>query len=141
MHEHRVAHRYVIAHVVPVLLHKFIPRDCQRHNIMMDGSPLFPRFHHPIKNMRNFEFTSRAKYHQRTAHPVKYYLVDFGISQHYEPFDTPPLEDLILGGDRTLPEFRLKIYRCDPFATDIYYLGNLFASACIQVCSSLTTLI
>ena len=51
---------------------------------MMDMSPMFPKFHHPVDDMKNFEYTGPAKYYERTAHPVKYFAVDFGISQRYE---------------------------------------------------------
>jgi len=98
----------------------------------MDASPIFPNFHHPISDMKNFEFTGPAKYCQRTSRPVKYFLVDFGIARRYEPFDTPPLEDIILGGNKTLPEHRLKINPCNPFAVDIYYLGSLLSTTCIE---------
>jgi hypothetical protein len=83
--------------------------------------------------MKNFEWTGPAKYYQRTARPVKYFIVDFGISRRYESLDPPPLEDLILGRNRSLPEYRLKIDPCNPFATDIYYLGSLFAKNFIEV--------
>jgi hypothetical protein len=99
----------------------------------MDASPMFPKFHHPVNNMMNFEYTGPAKYYQRTARPVKYFVVDFGIARRYQSLDIPPLEDLILGGNKTLPEHRLKIDPCDPFATDIYYLGSLFETTCIKV--------
>jgi hypothetical protein len=99
----------------------------------MDASHMFPKFHHPVNNMKNFEYTGFAKYYQRTERPVKYFVVDFGIARRYEPSDTPPLEDLILGGNKDLPEHRLKIDPCDPFATDIYYLGSLLETTCIEV--------
>jgi hypothetical protein len=105
----------------------------------MDASPMFPNFHHPVKNMKNFEFTGPAKYYQRTARPVKYIIIDFGISRRYEPSDKPPLEYLIRGGNKTLPESRLGIDPCDPFAADIYYIGSLLKTTCIEVRSLSST--
>ena len=99
----------------------------------MDASPMFPNFHHPVKDMKNFEYTGPAKYYQRTARPVKYFFIDFGIARRYESLDPPPLEDLVLGGNKSLPEYRLKIDPCNPFPTDIYYLGSLFATTFIEV--------
>jgi len=115
IHEHNVAHR-----------------DYHILNTMMDASPMFPKFHHPVKDMKNFEFTGPAVYFQRTARPVKYFVVDFGISRRYDSVNPSPLEDLILGGNRSLPEHRLKIDPCNPFATDIYYLGSLFATTFME---------
>ncbi|KAF8870843.1 kinase-like domain-containing protein [Infundibulicybe gibba] len=88
--------------------HRVAHRDCQAPNIMMDAEPIGSVSH----------FT-------RTQRPVKYYFIDFGISRHYEPSEVPPLEDPIWGGDKTVPEFQFSDGPCDPFPTDIYYLGNL----------------
>ncbi|KAJ8509304.1 hypothetical protein ONZ45_g8518 [Pleurotus djamor] len=56
--------------------------------------------------------------------PVRYYLADFGLSRKYRPEDRPPLEDVIVGGDKTVPEFAT-MDACDPFPTDVYTAGNL----------------
>jgi hypothetical protein len=56
--------------------------------------------------------------------PIKYYFTNFGIFQCYNPDDGPPLEPLILGGNKTFPEFQVSLDPCDPFPTDIYYLSN-----------------
>jgi hypothetical protein len=47
--------------------------------------------------------------------------------QHYDPKDETPLELLICGGAKTVPEFQEEDYDKlgDPFATHIYYLGNM----------------
>ncbi|CAL1706314.1 unnamed protein product [Somion occarium] len=100
-------------------------RDCMNLNIMMDPKPIFPKLYHPAANRRTKDFSGRAKYYTRTVRPVKYYFIDFGISRQYSPDDVHPLEDPILGGDKTVPEFQNSNAPCDPFATNIYYLGNL----------------
>ncbi|KAG6835589.1 hypothetical protein H0H93_016719 [Arthromyces matolae] len=62
----------------------------------------------------------------RTFKPVKYYLIDFGLSKVYQPEDPPFLKHPPWGGDKTVPE----VYGspdappCDPFAVDVYCLGN-----------------
>ena len=102
-------------------------------NVMMDVSPMFPKFHHPVDDMMNFEYPGPAKYYESTARPVKYFVMDFGISWRYEPSDIPPMEEIIFGGNKTLPEHRLGIDPCNPFAADIYCLGSLVEAICIEV--------
>jgi hypothetical protein len=43
------------------------------------------------------------------------------------------LEPPIHGADRTVPEFQDSHASCDPFATDVYYLGNVFRMDFIHV--------
>ncbi|KAJ7088720.1 kinase-like domain-containing protein [Mycena belliarum] len=114
LHDHNIAHR-----------------DLNGLNIMMEGSKMFPDGwspHHPKLN-RDF-YSGRARLYTRTQRPPKYYIIDFGISRQYDTRDPPPLEDPHRGGDKSVPEFQLTEAGeapepCDPFPTDIYYLGNL----------------
>jgi len=111
MHHHHVAHR-----------------DCNYNNVMMDGSHLYPHGFHPDILHQDFKPNSysHATHYTRTRLPVKYYFIDFGLSRQYDPTKGPPMEEVIQGGDKTVPEFAIPgNYFCDPFATDIYYLGNL----------------
>jgi hypothetical protein len=101
-------------------------------NTMMDANPLYPIPYHPCETNMRRDFKGRAKHKTRTQRPVKYYLVDFGISRRYGP-DTIPLEDPIWGGDKTVPEFQTSDEPCNPFPTDIYYLGNLIRTNFIKV--------
>ncbi|KAJ7263240.1 kinase-like domain-containing protein [Mycena haematopus] len=107
MHKHNIAHR-----------------DCADNNIMMDGASLYRIPFHPITQNRKRDYS--GKVHSsltRTQHPVKYYLTDFGLSRRYKPEQRPPLEPTVRGADKTAPEMVLDA--CDPFPTDVYYLGNL----------------
>jgi len=115
IHEHHVAHR-----------------DCMNLNIMMDPRPLFPNLYHPQAENRSLDYKKRAKYYTRTTHPTKYYFIDFGLSRKYNPDDGPPREDPIRGGDKTVPEFHRSDDPCDPFPTDIYYLGNMIREDFLQ---------
>ncbi|KAJ7238565.1 kinase-like domain-containing protein [Mycena haematopus] len=106
MHKHNIAHR-----------------DCSFPNILMDGAPLYRTPFHPITQDRKRDYS--GKVHPsltRTQHPVKYYIADFGLSRRYKPEERPPLEPTVRGGDKTAPEMALDA--CDPFPTDVYYLGN-----------------
>ncbi|KAJ7246812.1 kinase-like domain-containing protein [Mycena haematopus] len=107
MHHHHVAHR-----------------DCNSNNIMMDGAPLYPKGFHPQDQKRTPDFKSNASHYARTRLPVKYYFIDFGLSRRYDPANGSPLEPIILGGDKSPPEHS-NPGDCDPFPTDIYFLGNL----------------
>ena len=101
---------------------------------MMDASPLFAVPFHPIRQTvrRDFKGPAEASY-TRTERPVKYYIIDFGLSIRYDSVDPPPSEVPVLGGDKSVPEFKgddpskrygglSKPY--NPFPTDVYCLGN-----------------
>ncbi|KAJ7267694.1 kinase-like domain-containing protein [Mycena haematopus] len=110
MHQHHVAHR-----------------DCNSNNIMMDGAHLYPRGFHPQEQNYTPDYKSKNPPHYtRTRLPVKYYFIDFGLSRRYDPWPAsgPPLEPIILGGDKSPPEHS-QAGDCDPFPTDIYFVGNL----------------
>ncbi|KAK0209765.1 hypothetical protein IW262DRAFT_1244136, partial [Armillaria fumosa] len=56
-----------------------------------------------------------------------YYLIDFGHAHRYDPADGIPSELILQGADRTAPEHLkpVALFECNPFPTDIYYLGNM----------------
>ena len=57
---------------------------------------------------------------------VRYYFIDFGLTRRYDPKDGPPREHPVVGGDKTVPEFKnWNGQLLDPFPTDIYYIGNM----------------
>lgn len=109
------------------------PRDCTGTNIMMDPTGLFPGSFHPVKTDRSRDFRKTATRLTREQKPPTYYLTDFGLSRQYEPQDRPPLEGIIVGGDKTAPEHKNRSGRCDPFPTDVYYLGNVFRTDFLAV--------
>jgi len=97
-------------------------RDCTVNNLMFDPCEMYPEGFHPIQMNRKRNFKGRAKRYTRTERPPRYYLIDFGLSRRYRSRDV--LDEPLRGGDRSAPEHqdgRL----CNPFHTDIYYLGNL----------------
>ncbi|KAI0043012.1 hypothetical protein FA95DRAFT_503631 [Auriscalpium vulgare] len=108
MHERNIAHR-----------------DCTEMNIMLDPSSMYPDSFHPAKRSRRKNFKGKAKYYTRTQRPSKYLFIDFGLSRRYDPAAGPPLDEPLRGGDKTVPEHRDRTKLCNPFFTDIYYLGNL----------------
>ena len=93
---------------------------------MYDPRPLFPDMYHPVQTYRSRDWKGKAKYTTRTEHPVRYYFIDFGLTRRYDPKDGPPREHPVVGGDKTVPEFKnWNGQLLDPFPTDIYYIGNM----------------
>jgi hypothetical protein len=91
---------------------------------------MYPNGFHPIKNNRSRNFEGAAKVYTRTQRPPVYYLIDFGLSRHYISRDET--DEPLRGGDKSAPEHRSR-RRCNPFQTDIYYIGNLVRHEFIEV--------
>ncbi|KAI0364340.1 kinase-like protein [Pilatotrama ljubarskyi] len=112
-------------------------RDIMHRNIMMDPTPLVTETPHPLLDPLSYDTHRKVKYSTRTRHPVKYFFIDFGISRKYPVECTEPREPPIWGGDKTVPEFQHSNEPRDPFATDVYYLGNLIRKDFLEKGSSL----
>ncbi|PBK75025.1 hypothetical protein ARMSODRAFT_502494 [Armillaria solidipes] len=100
-------------------------------NIMMDCSQMYgPESFHPQEQDMKYDFSARARHSSRTEHPPKYYFIDFGLSIHYKPDELPATICAVLGADKSVPEFLAdksqQTPKHDPFAVDVYYLGNAF---------------
>ncbi|KAF8844597.1 hypothetical protein BDN67DRAFT_962981 [Paxillus ammoniavirescens] len=106
-------HRYRVAH-----------RDCMSRNIMMDASGLYVDAFHPVSPLMKRDFSGYARFRTRTQRPTKYLFIDFGLSRRYDPSVVMPLEVPIWGGDKEVPEFQNSNAPCDPFPTDVFYIGN-----------------
>jgi len=97
---------------------------------MLDPSRMYPNGFHPIQINRRRDLRGQAKRFTRTDRPSRYYLIDFGLSQQYSSRNA--LDEPLRGGDKTAPEHQLG-RRCNPFHTDIYYLGNLIRERFLNV--------
>jgi hypothetical protein len=97
---------------------------------MFDPSGMYPRGFHPTQINRSCDFKGKAKRYTRTQRPPRYYLIDFGLSRQYVSRDT--FDEPLRGGDKSVPEHRSREL-CNPFHTDVYYLGNLVRREFIQV--------
>ena len=97
---------------------------------MFDPSEMYPRGFHPTRMDRSRNFKGRAKRYTRTQRPPRYYLIDLGLSRQY--FSRRALDLPLRGGDKSAPEHR-NATRCNPFYTDIYYIGNLVRQEFINV--------
>jgi hypothetical protein len=89
---------------------------------MFDASGMYPKGYHPVQFNRSLKVKGQAKQYTRTARPPRYYLIDFSLSRQYSSRNA--LDEPLRGGDKSAPEHRHG-GRCNPFRTDIYYLGNL----------------
>ena len=97
---------------------------------MFDASRMYPNGFHPVKFNRNRNFKGTAKTYTRTQRPPVYYLFDLSLSRQYTSRDVT--DEILRRGDTSAPEHRLKRC-CNPFQTDIYYIGNLVRHEFIEV--------
>ncbi|CAK5280693.1 unnamed protein product [Mycena citricolor] len=109
MHENFVAHR-----------------DCALLNFVVDPSKLYPQGFHPVAHWMSPTMERGAVTIGRAKCWPSYYIIDFGLSRRYKLDDGPPLEPVRRGADQTPPEHAGSSPEpCNPFPTDIYYLGNM----------------
>ena len=90
---------------------------------MLDPSGMYPNGFHPVKIDRNRNFKGTAKAYTRTQRPPVYYLINFGLSRKYTSRDV--MDEPLRGEDKSAPEHRSGGGHCNPFHTDIYYIGKL----------------
>ena len=128
-----VAHWYVVITLIFLFLIWPTARDCTYGNIMLDPSNMFPESFHLTVIDRSKDFRHKAKWYSRTRRPTRYLLIDFGLSRRYDPANGSPLEKPLRGGDKSAPEHQDRVTPCNPFPTDVYYLGNLVREYYIQV--------
>jgi hypothetical protein len=100
---------------------------------MLDPSNMYPESFHPVEIDRSTDFRRKAKWYSRTRRPTTYLLIDFGLSRRYDPANGPPLDKPYRGGDKSAPEHQDMTRHCNPFPTDVYYLGNLIREDFMQV--------
>ncbi|EIW54109.1 uncharacterized protein TRAVEDRAFT_51834 [Trametes versicolor FP-101664 SS1] len=107
LHSHRIAHR-----------------DIGALNVMMDGRPLYPQGHHPVRTDSSVDAIDQLKPLRRIDHPIKYFYIDFGLSARFPP----GASSLVLGDvgrDAEVPELSWDV-PYDAYKADIHALGNLF---------------
>lgn len=92
---------------------------------MMDASPMYPNGFHPMARSMDATFARSATYFSRTERPPRYYWTDFDLSIKYD-HDGPAHEmEGVQGADGTIPELLRDEYPYDPFAADVYIIGNM----------------
>ncbi|CAK5264373.1 unnamed protein product [Mycena citricolor] len=110
MHENFVAHR-----------------DCVHLNFVVDPAKLFPKGNHPVRPLWDLKYEHLATYVSRASCWPRYYIIDFGWSERYNPKSGLLFEPVVFGGDRSPPEHNTTLppTPCNPFPTDVYTIGNL----------------
>ncbi|KAG6884141.1 hypothetical protein C0993_000978 [Termitomyces sp. T159_Od127] len=100
--------------------------DCKADNFMGDTVSLFKHPPHPSTPYMRRDYRGEVSLStSRTKKPVKYYLIDFGLSKVCRPEDAPHFRPPPWGGDKSVPEFSLPEAKpCDPFPVDVYCMGN-----------------
>ncbi|KAF9077760.1 hypothetical protein BDP27DRAFT_1441790 [Rhodocollybia butyracea] len=107
MHQNNVAHK-----------------DCSINNMVMDAKKMYPDGHHPSRPSRTYDYKKRVRHFSRTLVPPRYYLIDFGFSRKYDSSQERSSEYAILSGGTEPPECKAEA-PCDPFATDVFLVGNM----------------
>ncbi|KAI0077232.1 hypothetical protein K474DRAFT_1675023 [Panus rudis PR-1116 ss-1] len=105
-------------------------RDPAAANIMMDGGPLYPKGHHPVRMDYTPDALFDAPHYSRTERPVKYSFIDFGISSRFKP-GQPRAVVGTKGRDKSPPEMSDDI-PYDPFPLDVFVLGHLYYEEFIE---------
>lgn len=100
---------------------------------MLDPSTMYPESFHPMATHMKRDYSGPVRHFTRTQQPPKYYIIDFGISRKYDPSVPDPKEVPIWGGDKEVPEFQNSNQPCNPFPTDVFYIGNVIMKDFIQV--------
>ncbi|RDX54876.1 hypothetical protein OH76DRAFT_846539 [Lentinus brumalis] len=112
-------------------------RDIHLFNIMMDPAPLLSEVPHPVWKDRSYvEPERKVKRCVRTNHPVRYYIIDFGLSTQFSPGE-PHVAPIVIGGDKSVPEYKNAPGDCNPFHVDVYHLGNMIREDFLQESRSL----
>ncbi|KAJ7068704.1 hypothetical protein C8F01DRAFT_1247197 [Mycena amicta] len=119
LHEHDIAHR-----------------DTHSMNIMLDPRGMYPNGFYPgdiCYKDRSPDFSTRAKFYTRTQRPPRYYWIDYGLSGVFRCSNRSQLRvPYIWGGDKDIPETQKKWTVANPFATDVWWVGNLIQTELIQ---------
>ena len=131
MHEQNVAHRYGPFLLLGRCKFDSLLSDCTANNIMFDPSGMYPVGFHPVKIDLNKNFRGKATAYTRTERPPRYVLIDFGLSRQYTTREV--VDEPLRGGDKSAPEHQQLGELCNPFHTDIYYIGNLVRSEFTRV--------
>ncbi|KAF5376842.1 hypothetical protein D9757_004435 [Collybiopsis confluens] len=99
--------------------------DAKTNNVMMDWYPLYPDPPHSLLSSKRMDWSGPSKPRNRILYPIKYHFIDWNLSRHWDlTSGTPPRLPPGYGGDSSVPEFKINEH-CDPFAVDVYCLGNV----------------
>ena len=101
-------------------------------NIMMEADDMYPKGFHPMGHELSPDFRRPSQPKRRNQSKIKYYFTDFGISRQFESYEKREKVVGFLAQDRTVPELSM-MRPYDPFAVDIYTLGNVYNETLLHV--------
>jgi hypothetical protein len=101
---------------------------------MMDPRPIYLDGYHPVKTNRTSDLKKRASHMTRTDRPVKYFYTNMSEARMYPKFEGV-YDRISLGKDGTVPEHRGNTTKAvvNPFAVDVYCLGNVLRTEFLEV--------
>ena len=134
LHENNVAHRSVaLAYAHTSLKNLF--RDLSARNILFDErGQMYPKGYHPTNQNMEPDFSRLANpRRRRAASSIKYLFIDFGLSSQFSSFEGRELVVGCIAQDATIPELS-DDDPYNPFAVDVYTLGNVYKRKFLGVC-------
>ncbi|KAJ6502288.1 hypothetical protein C8R45DRAFT_1190870 [Mycena sanguinolenta] len=116
LHEHNIAHRSL--------------SSPHTGNIMLDPRNMYPDGFYTgsfLYDHRKRDFTGRAKQFTRTQRPSRYYWIDYGLTGMFHHPEKPGTLQVpyVIGGDKNIPETKKNQLYADPFASDVWWVGNV----------------
>lgn len=92
----------------------------------MKGDTLFKSAPHPHPNFAHLTKDGRRKveFNARSAHHVKYYYIDFGLSNMFPSYGERKLVTGAEGRERNIPELSNPNQPYDPFKVDVCIVGR-----------------
>ncbi|KAJ6607526.1 hypothetical protein B0H10DRAFT_2227725 [Mycena sp. CBHHK59/15] len=121
-------------------------RDSHYMNIMLAANKMYPNGFYPGNPSyahRTLDVSARAKAFTRTQRPPRYYWIDYGLSSDEYQCSDPSGRLRVpyaRGGDKDIPETQNNCLLADPFASDVWWLGNLIETHLIKRYSGLNCL-
>jgi hypothetical protein len=97
---------------------------------MFDPSGSDPEGSRATQYNQSQDLRGGTERHTWTQRLPRYYLIDCGLARHYASRDD--LDEPLRGGNSAAPE-HVSENHCNPFHTDVYYLGNLIHLSFIEV--------
>lgn len=104
---------------------------------MMDAQKMYPEGFHSVVSGMKKDMSGKAKHLTHTEACPKYYLTGFTWATQFALDDPNPVTNFMYTQDRSVPEIwngpscddanmrkDLDVALFDPFATDVYYIGN-----------------
>ena len=97
---------------------------------MFDSSKMYPNGFHSANIDQHSTFKDSVKAHTSVRPSPRYYFTGLELSVQYSSRDT--MDEPWHRGDESAPEHRSG-RRCNPFHTDIYYIGNFVRQEFMKV--------